>query len=99
GLNGDGLYQPATGAARGKYEPGIADYKELKTKPGTHYLHPVTKQSYLYTGDGEWWSYDDATTVATKMQYARERGLRGAFAWSLDGDANGELLREMGKLR
>jgi chitinase len=99
GPNGDGLYQPATGAARGLVEAGINDYRVLKAVPGMRHIHPVTRQLYLYTSEGEWWSYDDAQVLATKMQYVRDHGLRGAFAWALDGDANGELVQEMGKLR
>lgn len=100
GPNGDGLYQAATSAAPGRYEAGINDFKVLKNKEGTRYYHPVTKQLYLFTGEGgEWWSYDDATVIATKMQYVRDLGLRGAFSWSLDGDSNGELAAELWKVR
>lgn len=100
GPDGDGLYQAATGAAAGRYEAGIDDYKVLKYKSGMRYTHPVTKQLYLYTGpSGEWWSYDDAGVVATKTKYVRERGLRGAFSWSLDGDLDGELAAEIWKGR
>jgi chitinase len=100
GPDGDGLYQAASGAAPGHYEAGIEDYKLLKYKSGVRYTHPVTKQLYLYTGTGgEWWSYDDAGVVATKMQYVREHELRGAFSWSLDGDLDGELAAEIWKGR
>lgn len=99
GPNGDGLYQAATGAATGSYEAGIDDFKVLKNKSGMRYYHPITKQLYLYTGyGGEWWSYDDANVVATKMQYVKDHGLRGAFSWSLDGDSNGELAAELWKV-
>lgn len=99
GPNGDGLYQAATGAAAGSYEAGIDDFKVLKNKSGMRYYHPVTKQLYLYTRQGgEWWSYDDANVIATKMQYVKDQGLRGAFSWSLDGDSNGELAAELWKV-
>lgn len=95
----DGLYQSATGSAPATYEAGIEDYKVLANKPGMRYYHPITKQLYLYTGlGGEWWSYDDATVIKTKMQYVRDKGLRGAFSWSLDGDANGMLAAEVWKV-
>jgi len=52
----------------------------------------VTKELYLYTGaGGQWWSYDDTTVIASKVQYIKDQGLKGAFTWELDGDANGEL--------
>ena len=99
GPDRDGLYQAATGAAPGRYEPGIDDFKILKNKSGMRYYHPVTRQLYLYTSQGgEWWSYDDATVIATKMQYVRDQGLGGAFSWSLDGDSNGELAAELWKV-
>jgi chitinase len=93
GPNGDGLYQPVSGPAPGKYEAGINDYKELKNMAGTRRVHPVTKQLYLYTGaGGQWWSYDDPAVIATKMSYVRSKGLGGAFNWELDGDTStGEL--------
>jgi chitinase len=60
----------------------------------------ATGQLYLYTGPGgEWWSYDDASVIETKMKYVREHGLRGTFSWSLDGDLNGELAGEIWKGR
>jgi chitinase len=73
------------------YEAGIEDYKLLINKPGTRWYHPTTRQLYLRTTGGEWWSYDDPTVIATKMQYVRDKGLRGAFSWELDGDASGAL--------
>lgn len=91
GPNGNGLYQTGTGGAQGAYEVGIDDYKVLKAKTGQRWIHPSTKQLFLLTGSGEWWSYDDPTVIATKMQYMRDKGLRGAFSWELDGDASGEL--------
>jgi chitinase len=91
GPNGNGLYQSATGPAPGAYEAGIEDYKLLKNKAGQRWYHPVTKQLFMLTPAGEWWSYDDPTVIRTKMQYVRDQSLGGAFSWELDGDASGEL--------
>ena len=91
GPTGNGLYQAGSGGAPGAYEVGIEDYKLLKLKTGQRWYHPQTKQLFLLTGAGEWWSYDDPTVIRTKMQYVRDQGLRGAFSWELDGDASGEL--------
>ncbi len=99
GPNGNGLYQAAAGAASGAYEAGIDDYKVLMNKAGTRWYHPVTRQLFLYTATGEWWSYDDPTVIAVKMQYMRDQGLRGAFSWELDGDASGALTSEVWKGR
>ncbi|MES2347079.1 MAG: glycoside hydrolase family 18 protein, partial [Pseudomonadota bacterium] len=99
GPNANGLYQSTTGAAAGTYEAGIDDYKVLVNKTGSRWYHPTTKQLFLYTGGGEWWSYDDPTVIATKMQYVRDQSLRGAFSWELDGDASGALTSAVWKGR
>ncbi|MEV3859647.1 glycoside hydrolase family 18 protein [Streptomyces sp. NPDC050095] len=80
----------ATGPAAGKYEQGIDDYKELKTKcPSTG---TVGGTAYAYCGNN-WWSYDTPATIAGKMDYKNQQGLGGTFLWELSGDtANGELI-------
>ncbi|MBM3116835.1 glycoside hydrolase family 18 protein, partial [Jeongeupia naejangsanensis] len=99
GPNGDGLYQTATGAAKGTYEAGIEDYKVLKNAAGTLRYHPVTKQSYKYDGS-TWWSYDTPTDIQTKVDYIKSNQLGGAFSWSLDGDTpDAELTKAMAKVR
>ena len=99
GPNGNGLYQATAGGAAGTYEAGIDDYKVLKNKVGTRWYHPATKQLFLLTSGGEWWSYDDESVIGVKMQYMRDQGLRGAFSWELDGDASGALTSEVWKGR
>ncbi|MET9366720.1 glycoside hydrolase family 18 chitinase [Streptomyces griseoflavus] len=79
----------ATGPAPGTYEAGIEDYKVLKntcpatgTFAGTAYAHCGTN----------WWSYDTPATIKSKMAWAKQQGLGGAFFWEFSGDtANGEL--------
>lgn len=99
GPNGNGLYQVATGAGKGTYDAGIEDYKVLKTKAGTRGVHPVTRQLWLYTSNGEFWTYDDPSVIATKVQYIKDLGLRGAFSWEIDGDDKGELTSAIWKVR
>ena len=91
GLAAQNAVQAGSGGAPGAYESGIEDYKLLKAKAGQRGYHPSTKQLFLFTNTGEWWSYDDPTVIRTKMQYVRDQNLRGAFSWELDGDASGEL--------
>ncbi len=81
----------ATGAAPGTYEPGIEDYEVLKTRcPATG---TVGGTAYARCGS-EWWSYDTPQTMASKMTWARGKGLGGAFFWELSGDTpDGELIR------
>ncbi|MDK2012008.1 MULTISPECIES: glycosyl hydrolase family 18 protein [unclassified Deinococcus] len=89
----NGLYQSASGPARGTYEAGIEDYKVLKNAPGTVFRSATTGQMWKYDG-ATFWSYDDEQVIAAKMAYIRSRGLGGAMAWSLDGDdAQGTLAK------
>jgi chitinase len=80
----------ASGPAAGTYEQGIEDYKVLKTTcPATG---TVAGTAYGLCG-GNWWSYDTPSTIAGKMTYAKNQGLRGAFFWEFSGDtSNGELV-------
>ncbi|MFE2130559.1 glycosyl hydrolase family 18 protein [Streptomyces amritsarensis] len=79
----------ATGPAPGTYEQGIEDYKVLKNScPATG---TVAGTAYAKCGSN-WWSYDTPATIAGKMTWARQQGLRGAFYWEFSGDtAGGEL--------
>ncbi|MFD9358816.1 glycosyl hydrolase family 18 protein [Streptomyces sp. NPDC060031] len=79
----------ATGPAPGTYEQGIEDYKVLKTScPSTG---TVAGTAYAKCGSN-WWSYDTPATIAGKMTWAKQQGLKGAFFWEFSGDtANGEL--------
>ncbi|MGW6746628.1 glycosyl hydrolase family 18 protein [Streptomyces sp. NPDC055025] len=80
----------ATGAAPGTYEAGIEDYKVLKnTCPATG---TIAGTAYAKCGSN-WWSYDTPATIATKMAWANQQNLGGAFFWDFTGDtANGELV-------
>ncbi|MFD7437110.1 glycoside hydrolase family 18 protein [Streptomyces sp. NPDC059861] len=81
----------ATGPAAGTYEPGIEDYKVLKTKCPAN--GTVAGTAYAKCGNN-WWSYDTPATIATKMTYKNQQGLGGTFFWELSGDtANGELIK------
>jgi chitinase len=84
----------ASGAATGSYEPGIEDYKVLKTKcPATG---TVGGTAYAYCGNN-WWSYDTPQTMVGKMDYVHQQNLGGTFFWELSGDTtNGELITVIG---
>ena len=91
-----GLYQTGSGAAPGTYEAGVEDYKVLKTLGYPQYRDPITETPWLYDGN-TFWSYDDPTSIANKVAYINNRGLRGAMVWSLDGDdATGSLMATVG---
>ncbi|GCD48247.1 glycoside hydrolase family 18 protein [Streptomyces paromomycinus] len=91
GVTQDAPGGTATGAAPGKYEAGIEDYKLLKTRcPATG---KVGGTAYAKCGS-QWWSYDTPETIGTKMAYKNQQGLGGTFFWELSGDtANGELIK------
>ncbi|MBW8737501.1 MAG: cellulose binding domain-containing protein [Streptomyces turgidiscabies] len=80
----------ATGPAPGTYEAGIEDYKILKTScPATG---TIAGTAYAYCGNN-WWSYDTPATIATKMAWAKNQSLGGAFFWEFSGDtSSGELV-------
>ncbi|MFE2277443.1 glycosyl hydrolase family 18 protein [Streptomyces sp. NPDC059454] len=80
----------ATGAAPGTYEAGIEDYKVLKNScPATG---TIAGTAYAHCGTN-WWSYDTPATIGTKMSWAKNQGLGGAFFWEFSGDTtNGELV-------
>ncbi|MFF3614699.1 glycosyl hydrolase family 18 protein [Streptomyces sp. NPDC002580] len=80
----------ATGPAAGTYEQGIEDYKVLKTSCPSN--GTVAGTAYAFCGNN-WWSYDTPATIGTKMSWAKNQGLGGAFFWEFSGDtSNGELV-------
>ncbi len=80
----------ATGPAQGTYEQGIEDYKVLKTSCPSN--GTVAGTAYAHCGTN-WWSYDTPATVTSKMGWAKNQGLGGAFFWEFSGDtSNGELV-------
>ncbi|MFJ1750228.1 glycoside hydrolase family 18 protein [Streptomyces sp. NPDC088116] len=84
----------ATGAAPGKYEAGIEDYKILKNSCPAN--GTVAGTAYAFC-DGQWWSYDTPATIAGKMAYKNQQGLGGTFFWELSGDTgDGELIKSIG---
>ncbi|GAA1622206.1 glycoside hydrolase family 18 protein [Kribbella alba] len=79
----------ATGAAPGKYEAGIEDYKLISTRcPSTG---TVGGTAYAFCS-GQWWGYDTPATIRSKMTYANNQGLGGAFFWELSGDTTAGAL-------
>ncbi|MEV4062883.1 glycoside hydrolase family 18 protein [Nonomuraea dietziae] len=82
---GDGLYQPATGPAPGRWAAGSEDYKDLVNKPGKRHRDLRTGTMWLYDGN-EFWSYDDPAVMAQKAAYIRLKGLGGSMMWSIDQD-------------
>jgi chitinase len=93
---GDGLFQPATGAAPGTWAAGNEDYKVLKNLPSQGFtVHRDIRAGFAWLFDGTtFWTYDDPATVLQKSLYIRLQGLGGAMVWELSGDdANGTLTK------
>ncbi|WP_406387031.1 MULTISPECIES: glycosyl hydrolase family 18 protein [unclassified Streptomyces] len=89
GVTQDAPGGTATGPAPGTYEQGIEDYKVLKGSCPAN--GTVAGTAYAKCGSN-WWSYDTPATIAGKMNWTKQQGLRGAFFWEFSGDtANGEL--------
>ncbi|MER7506913.1 glycoside hydrolase family 18 chitinase [Streptomyces lavendulae] len=89
GVTQDAPGGTATGPAPGTYEQGIEDYKVLKSSCPT--TGTVAGTAYAKCGSN-WWSYDTPATIAGKMSWAKQQGLKGAFFWEFSGDTtNGEL--------
>ncbi|MEU6280404.1 glycoside hydrolase family 18 chitinase [Streptomyces sp. NPDC047028] len=90
GVTQDAPGGTATGAATGTYEAGIEDYHVLKNScpvTGT-----IAGTAYAHCGSN-WWSYDTPSTIKSKMAWAKNQGLGGAFFWEFSGDtSDGELV-------
>jgi len=93
GVTQDAPGGTATGAAPGTYEAGIEDYKVLKNSCPT--TGTIAGTAYAHCGTN-WWSYDTPATIGSKMAWAKNQGLGGAFFWEFSGDtSNGELVSAM----
>ncbi len=81
----DGLYQSANRVPRGTYEKGVNDYEVLANKGYPGFWDPIAQAYWIYNGN-EFWTFDDATSVANKMEYISNSNLRGVMFWELSGD-------------
>jgi len=81
----NGLYQPAGRIPRGTYEQGIDDFEVLKSLAYPGFWDPIAQAYWIYNGN-EFWTYDNATSVANKMGYINNMNLLGVMFWELSGD-------------
>lgn len=95
----------ATGPVQGGWEPGILDYKVVKSKmigPNNagingfeyHYDQQAEAPYVFNKGTGELVTFDDPRSVQAKGDYVRQHQLGGLFSWEIDAD-NGEILNAM----
>jgi chitinase len=87
----DGLYQPAGGLPRGTWQKGIEDFEVLEAKGYPGFWDPLAQAHWIYNGK-TFWSYDNADSVAAKMDYINGQELRGVMFWELSGDDPGGTL-------
>jgi len=97
GPAGDGLDQPARGAAPAPWGPDTLDWRRLvAADPVAHgfrrHWHELARVPWLHHRErGIWISYDDPRSVHHKAAYAALRGLKGVMIWELGGD-DGRLI-------
>jgi chitinase len=90
-----GLYQLATGAAPGRFEPGVFTYSEIKNNylPTYQvYWQEEAKVPWIYDPTkGIMITYEDPQSVALKAGYVNTNHLSGMMFWELSNDGE-ELL-------
>ena len=94
--DGDGLFQAAKPHSSEKeWGVGAVSFRELQKqrKPTlTRYWHPEAKVPWLFDREARIWiSYDDAESIARKLDYVLSHALGGIMIWELSGD-DGSLL-------
>jgi chitinase len=97
---GTGLHQKSAAKAfhaKGGYTK-IADPAWQKENNFTRHWDDIAKAPYLYNGD-IFISYDDTESVAHKINYVKERGMKGFMYWEYGGDATGALLASISAAR
>lgn len=85
---------------RGLFEPGDPEnfgdsYADILSIESQYkkYRDPVTQAPWLFDGQN-FWTYDDPTSLAFKMDYVRRHKLGGAMIWELSSDLpNGKLIK------
>ncbi|MFF5229098.1 glycosyl hydrolase family 18 protein [Dactylosporangium sp. NPDC000521] len=94
----NGEWQTATGAAPGQFaeEAGTRGYANLLAMvPGCTVYHDVQSiATSCYTGPGgQWWTFDDAWSIAQKTAWLKQQNLLGGMIWEMSGDTtNGTLM-------
>ena len=90
GVSSSTPWSPANGAAPGTNGWGMSNYDDIKNL-GTGYYDAVSGSAYRHDGN-QWWSYDNAQSIAAKAKYIVDKGLGGAMWWDLSGNRDGSLL-------
>ncbi|MGD9622965.1 MAG: glycosyl hydrolase family 18 protein, partial [Mycolicibacterium sp.] len=89
-----GLFDPATGAGLGTYEPGSIDYWHIMNlvdqQPNLYkvYWDDQAKAPYIYStaNGGTFITYENPQSLQYKLDYIKSLGLGGVMFWELDSD-------------
>ncbi|QLH37553.1 MAG: glycoside hydrolase family 18 protein [Parachlamydiaceae bacterium] len=93
--HGNGLFQISSNAASGTWENGILDYADLyqriQAEPNKYILFwdDEAKVSWVfnpYVENGAFYTYEDLKTLQEKLNFIKEKQLRGAMFWEISGD-------------
>lgn len=88
-----GVGSVASGVGPGTWEPGMLDYRDilqrLASQPSTYrrFWDDQARVPSILTPSGVFISYEDSTSLAGKLDYARFRGLGGVMFWELSADS------------
>ncbi len=90
GSTDDGFFQP------GKFKMGLP-YQQVfalsKNSSYSRFWDMTAGAPYLFSIlDSTWITYEDAESIALKMNFVKERGLAGAMFWEMSEDNTGTLL-------
>lgn len=97
--NKHGLLAPAAGydTTVGFPDKGIPNYSQIKQfinqKSATVVYNSTYVTNYCYSGT-TWIGYDDTTSIAAKVSYAKKNNLFGYFAWHVAADNNWALSKQ-----
>ncbi|MED6180845.1 hypothetical protein PIB30_013928 [Stylosanthes scabra] len=87
--NDHGLFAAATGAGSIPSGDSVPVYSDIRSFINNDGAQSVYNSSYVtdycYSGT-TWVGYDDTQSVSAKVNYAKELGLIGYFAWQIGGD-------------
>lgn len=88
-----GVGSAASGVGPGTWEPGMLDYRDilqrLAAQPSTYrrFTDDQARVPYLLTPSGVFITFEDKTSLAGKLDYARSKGLGGVMFWELSADS------------
>ncbi len=91
----NGLFQPGTAS---QTSGGYTMTESLLNSPGyTLYRDSTTQEPWLYDAtSGNFWTFDDPTSLVFKSNYVVKNQLGGVMFWDLSSDdADGTLLKSM----